>query len=125
MFLASTDEYFFGPAKFPKLTVTEYYAYIKLFTTMDECMSINYYKNMKLPVFRVLFFGKKDPLHIPHLTDASLYYYCYNPESYTNIPYFRHVLKMAGKDLKDMLYFRYGVKDFKVEDIQSYFVYHF
>ncbi len=38
-FINSTNQYHFGPAVFPELTLTEYFAYIKLFNTFPNGIS--------------------------------------------------------------------------------------
>lgn len=43
------------------------------------------------------FFGRKDPLHIESLTDASLYYSCFAHEAYTNSAGFKKILNLSKK----------------------------
>ena len=85
---------------FPNLTLTEYFAYAKLFNTFPNGISENYRKNMDHKLLRVLFFGRSDPIHMESLTDESCYYFCFDPHSYTNSAEFRKILKLAESELK-------------------------
>lgn len=63
LFLQQGDGRFFGPVEFPKLSITEFFAYMKLLNTMPNGVSELYHLNKRLEILRVLIFGKKDPLH--------------------------------------------------------------
>jgi pimeloyl-ACP methyl ester carboxylesterase len=46
-FLKTAEGRSFGPVNFPYLTITEYFAYIKIFNTMPNGFSENYFLNRK------------------------------------------------------------------------------
>lgn len=54
--------------EFPKLTMTEMFGYMRLINSFPSGLSEIYGLNEKLEIFRVLIFGKKDPLHEHHKT---------------------------------------------------------
>ena len=62
-FLEVAVERSFGPVSFPQLSITEFFGYMKLINTCPNGLSQYYGLNKNLKKFRVLFFGKKDPLH--------------------------------------------------------------
>ncbi len=95
LFLNAVYDKFFGPVEFPKLTKNEYFAYIKLINSFPNGLSELYSLNAKLPIFRVLIFGKKDPLHLWETTEASIYQLCRGEASYINLPYYRRLFSAA------------------------------
>lgn len=67
-FLQTAEGRSFGPVEFPKLTMTEMFGYMRLINSFPSGLSEIYGLNEKLEIFRVLIFGKKDPLHEHHKT---------------------------------------------------------
>jgi hypothetical protein len=57
------DVYLGEGLPFPKLSVTDLCAYIKLFATVPGGVSQFFMWNRKVRLLRVLVFGKKDPFH--------------------------------------------------------------
>jgi pimeloyl-ACP methyl ester carboxylesterase len=85
-FFKNRDGRSFGPVEFPQLSITEFFGYFKLINSMPHGLSELYNLNKHLKILRVLIFGKKDPLHEHHKTEASIYNVCWGKESYTNLP---------------------------------------
>ena len=63
IFLEETKDVAFGPVPFPRLTITEMVAYIKVIGSLKGGCSDFFTYNKKLNILRVLIYGKKDPLH--------------------------------------------------------------
>ena len=55
--------------------------------------------NRKLEMLRVLIFGKKDPLHHWHTTEASIYNLCRTEESYINLPKYRKLFQSTQQKI--------------------------
>jgi hypothetical protein len=100
----------FGPVEFPKLTITEYFGYVRLLNTMPNGISENYHLNQKLKILRVLIYGQKDPIHEPHKTEAAIYNICWGNESYLRLPVYQRMFRTIKAPLEKRLREEFGIE---------------
>ena len=66
--------------------------------------------NRKLEMLRVLIFGKKDPLHHWHTTEASIYNLCRTEESYINLPKYRKLFQSTQQKIEKKLKEKFNIE---------------
>lgn len=76
-----------------------------------------------MQLLRVLLFGKKDPLHLWTLTEASIYNLCRGPNSYIRQPKYIKLFESAKGSIEKKLKEVYDIQ-IDASKLQDYFCYH-
>lgn len=98
-FLEDSKDIAFGPVPFPRLTLTEAAAYIKIISSLPGGGSEHFSLNKHLNILRVLIFGKNDPLHEHHKTAEAIYSITRGNLSFHSNPYNNKLIKAMKQEL--------------------------